>query len=394
MSDARFTRRDVRRLTREIQPDPAWFSRARTEFLKKVEKEMPFANLAPERPWAEWLRLFSPSRAVRAVGGSVIASLSTIAVILGGSIASVSAAETALPGDWLYPVKLAAEQTRLVFTKDKTDRLKLKSEFVTRRVVELKTLATSDVPKKQARIKEATEILKRDLNTVNAQLQEVKQETRAVEAAKAVDQTTAAIATELKTIKAAVGEDQETKQKVMEAQVAAVDTGVKAIEVIIEVDPDRLSTLFTAVELKESLKNKVEGLKEGIAETAGKLADAGISTSTASLLPTSTTPDVLNKESVSSTFSRIQQAETVLQKTEQLLEENRLVEVKDALSSTVKTVVSVDTVAKSMVVASTTASVAASATTSTSILPVEGSTSTSGSTSTNTSVTDATTTTR
>ncbi len=69
-----------------------------------------------------------------------LAALTLILVIFFGGVSSVVVSAQALPGDTLYAVKLITEQTRLFFTKDPTDRLKLEQSFDQERREELQTL--------------------------------------------------------------------------------------------------------------------------------------------------------------------------------------------------------------------------------------------------------------
>jgi hypothetical protein len=70
----------------------------------------------------------------------VIAAAAIILVILIGGMSTAAAFAQALPGDLLYPVKLAAEQTRLFLTTDPIARLKLEQTYDNRRADELLAL--------------------------------------------------------------------------------------------------------------------------------------------------------------------------------------------------------------------------------------------------------------
>jgi hypothetical protein len=306
--------RAVRTAERGIHPDPAWVLRTRGELLAKletVEQTQPIVNrhVTDVRPWTQ---RYIPTSFSQLVRGPVVSVASVIGLVFGSSILSVSAADNSVPGDWLFPVKLATEQTRLVLTTDKSEKLKLKTDFVGRRVEEIKTIASSDVSKKEERMKEATDLLKRDLDTVNNQLHEVKTEqspTEAAEAAKLLDQRSSEIASDLKEVKSSL--PQELKSSMAQAEAALVNTGVKAVGVLIDVKRDggEAGGLVTDEELILSITDKVQGLEATLADANQNLVGVATSGTTLSFGTASST----------------------LQKAKTLLQENKFNEVAPQL---------------------------------------------------------------
>jgi hypothetical protein len=69
-----------------------------------------------------------------------LVSLVVVLVLAAGVATSVAVSAHALPGDVLYPVKIAAEQTQLLLTDDPAQRLELEQSFDQKRVVEVDTL--------------------------------------------------------------------------------------------------------------------------------------------------------------------------------------------------------------------------------------------------------------
>ncbi len=135
----------VRTTERGIAPDPEFVVRNRALLMSKVRKSLPTAHIAaPSR--AKTAMQFVPQRMVDFLRAPVMATASILLTVMGGSVFSVSASERSIPGDFLYPIKIAAEQTRLALTSDKAEKLKLKSSFVDRRVQEIKTLSAAPVP--------------------------------------------------------------------------------------------------------------------------------------------------------------------------------------------------------------------------------------------------------
>lgn len=373
--------RSIRHAERGIHPDPAWVLRTRGVVLAEVKKGLPTVRLTGGQRLRIAMRSFVPSQLVTMARGPVLAVLSILSVVAGGSIASVSAAEKSIPGDLLYSVKLATEQTQIIFAKTRADKLKLKTDFVQRRVSEIKEIVGSDVPEKKERIKEATEILKRDLDTVKNQLNEVTdQDTagQAAQAAKLVDRKSTELVNTLKDVKTTV--PQEVRSNVAEAEAAAVNTGVRAVQVMIDTkdNPDA-KDVVTNDELVRSLHDKVEGLQQNISDAAQRLVDSGVATSTDGMVASSTVSlgaSVSASSSISilapattgtaSSVDQLKHAQVTLDQTVQLLQENRLSEVKDRLPDMVKAIASAENSVDTITASSSAAIIPASNATSTS----------------------------
>src|SRR5574337_1041006 len=298
--------RSIRNAGRGIQPDPAWVRRTRETLLVQVANTMPRHASSWREHVRQAVRSVMPARLMAQVRGPFLAVLSIVGVVAGGSIASVSAAERALPGDLLYPVKLATEQTRLILAGSKTEQVKLKTEFVERRGDEIKQIISSGVSEKPERIREATEILKRDLDTVKNQLSDATAQdsvAQVVQAAKLVDQKSSELVDTLKDVKSSVPSD--IRIKVTEAEVAAVNTGVKAVQVLIDShDNPAAQSIVSNDELVQSIQSKVQGLQQNISDAAQKLLTTS-ATGTAALNATSTSANI--DASSSSTIALLDQ---------------------------------------------------------------------------------------
>lgn len=227
--------RDLRTKEQAIVPASAWKDATRATLLMQVRNTMPPAKqMSIFRSVRDLFRYVIPREISLFVRRPAMALLSLIILTMGGSIMSVSAAEQAQPGDFLYGLKLASEQAQIALTATKEDRLKLKTEFTTRRVSELKNIVgTSDQSDQQDRVVEMAETLKRDLSTIKDQLSDVANESssdKVAEAAKLVDQKSLEVITALQEAKTSL--PPESQERVTEAQSVASDAGVKAIEVL------------------------------------------------------------------------------------------------------------------------------------------------------------------
>jgi hypothetical protein len=66
-----------------------------------------------------------------------LAAVVFLAVLILGGFSSMAASAQSLPGDWLYPVKIASEQTRLWLTSSPNERLTLEKSYDQRRADEI-----------------------------------------------------------------------------------------------------------------------------------------------------------------------------------------------------------------------------------------------------------------
>src|SRR3989338_11307069 len=94
------------------------------------------------------------------------AFVSAFVLILGGWTASVNASHS-VPGDVLYPVKLAGERMRLSLTDTPVERLTLQVEYAGRRAQEAAEIAHSTPgPKKETRLQKAVTNFKQQIASV------------------------------------------------------------------------------------------------------------------------------------------------------------------------------------------------------------------------------------
>lgn len=97
------------------------------------------------RALRDWMGLNWVSVRVATIGMIVLS-------VLGGSITTVSASLTSLPGDFLFSVKRTTEKIQVAMTTDENSKTKLKMEFAGRRIEEAKTIMLSENPEKEAKV--------------------------------------------------------------------------------------------------------------------------------------------------------------------------------------------------------------------------------------------------
>lgn len=337
--------RDTRR---HIRPDGAWVLRTRHELLKTVRRDaLRCLPVSFKERCKALILAFVPRTTVDLLRGPVMAAVSVIGMVLGGSLASVSAAERSIPGDILYPVKLAAEQARLLMETEQPKKLQLKTEFVGRRAEEMKKIATTtDVSKRSERIREAADIMKKNLDTVKTELHTVAAQegsVQAVEVAKSIDKMSGQVSQAVKEVRGLVPDD--AKLEMNEVQTAAVTTSVKAVQVMIEKSDDPgVKEIVSTDELKRSVEEKVLGLEEGIADATQKVAnvkqasiDAGQDPTPVAIgAPTTTGSELLR--TLQEPIDQLKAAKESLVATKESLEKQDLQQVKQTLGEAVKAI--------------------------------------------------------
>lgn len=353
--------RSLRDQARQVQPDPVWVRSARETLLMQAKNAMPTEETVAQH--REPLFFAAMNRIVDTLRGPVLAVMSVLVVVLGGSIASVSASEQSLPGDVLYPVKLVTEQARLVFTATE-DKVRVKSEFTKRRVEEFKAVAANTAdPKKDERVGKAADVLKSDLDTLRQQLSDVQEKAEpksTAEAAKIVDKQAVEVAKTL--AEASVDVSPETKEKMEAAKAQAVDVGIKALEVLLTSKSMGGDAVVSEDELGESVAAHTKLARESVA-TAKIIASGSTSSTTLSIIIPAGSATSTKFATSTTALRLVEDAEASLNTLDLLMEGNQLDQVvgvlKDAAlkSFTVQKQVTQDAASTSV---SGTASVSAS----------------------------------
>jgi hypothetical protein len=115
----------ARQLGASIQVPKAAQLRSRAEFIENSSRRTTGqGNVVPSR---------------RAWRFALLAVL-VACVLLAGAASTIAVSAKAIPGDALYPVKIAAEHTRLLLTGDQAQRLELEKTFDHERVTEVEAL--------------------------------------------------------------------------------------------------------------------------------------------------------------------------------------------------------------------------------------------------------------
>lgn len=258
--------RHLRSVERRIKPDAAWMRSTRDTLLMQAKNTMPKTSTSVSTHAREFVRSFERAGLMRLVQRPVAVLAAMLTVVVGGSMYTVSASESALPGDVFYGLKLATEQARLALTPTTEEKIKLKTEFTGRRVQELQKMANENASSE--RITEVTDVLKRDLSALRDQLAQAKQDSSSdsvTVSAKRIDAQSNQILLALQETKSQLKPD--TIERVTEAQTAAAETGVKAIEVLAEQHQSSNGDVSKAEDVAQALEAHAKTLAEVASST-------------------------------------------------------------------------------------------------------------------------------
>ena len=127
----------------DVKPSPAFKVRTRVHLMEQIHAK----QAVKKWPWFRYTGQVKPTPYKRRFNMVAIIIVIVLAVsAIGGGTAYAS--QGSLPGDTLYPVKLATEQVRLVLTISDTAKAELYVTFASSRVEEMVTLAERGKPEK------------------------------------------------------------------------------------------------------------------------------------------------------------------------------------------------------------------------------------------------------
>jgi len=99
----------------------------------------------------------------------------TLAVLFGGWTGMVGASFDSVPGDVLYPVKIANERAQLSLAFSGERKVKLHTEFASRRLDEVVAISASDHPEKEEQVKMAMSSFTREVEAASQQINDLKE---------------------------------------------------------------------------------------------------------------------------------------------------------------------------------------------------------------------------
>ncbi len=197
-------------------------------------------------------------------------ALGAFALVFGGWVTTVNASFDSVPGDVLYPVKLATERVQVSLATSGERRAKLHAEFAGRRLDELNSITSSSGANKDVRVKAAVDGFKQEIASVNDELMTIQgnDPSQAATLAMIVDQKTdeyeAAIAQSGPSV------PDGNKSDVAEALNAVQQSNAQAVDAIVGSHEANNETQ-TEESLQKNFQERLASLSTRIALSLGRL---------------------------------------------------------------------------------------------------------------------------
>jgi len=194
---------------------------------------------------------------------------SIFAIVFGGWIASVNASFNSVPGDVLYPVKLATERMQLRFAGSGNQRALLHAEFAGRRLQEASAIMSSELDGKEGMVKITVEDFTDQIFSAQAELAQLASDKAPETSSLAVslDQKTDEFKTLLnQTAPVASGD---LKDEVKNAE-AVIDTvNIKIVSTLVKMN-DSDDSDITSQELEQTFQKRYRDLTTRLMTSIGR----------------------------------------------------------------------------------------------------------------------------
>ncbi|NUM25098.1 MAG: hypothetical protein HUU49_00570 [Candidatus Buchananbacteria bacterium] len=166
---------EIKNLKQQVVPRAEWVSSTRDFLLQQIATDA--ASEKVSVGMTGYWSIFNQTFRQRMFEPALVMMLLLVSFV--GSSLTINAAFYSLPGDSLYKVKLALEQTHVALVTDEEKKVELKMEFAQKRAVEFdKIVAQSDVSPeaKKKKIEEVVKEFKNNVAEVNTHLSKINQE--------------------------------------------------------------------------------------------------------------------------------------------------------------------------------------------------------------------------
>ncbi len=192
-------------------------------------------------------------------------SFAVVVFMVAGWVGSTNASFDSLPGDQLYPVKLAMEKVQLAVALNIEQKSRLELEFTSRRLNEMVELTAERSLANPVKVQMAVNSFKDSVTSLSTELTNHD----STELAKAVGRKTQTYKTTVKS--SATDVPKEVAAQVAEVQKIIDDTQDQAMDVIITAHENQEDAV-TSEELKQSFEKQFASLNvEGNTELTAKL---------------------------------------------------------------------------------------------------------------------------
>ncbi len=166
--------KEFKNLRKDVSPRLEWVTLNREFLLKQVNHQQGYKMVSVGLN--DYVRMFTQVFRQHLLEPAVVMLL-VLGVFLGSSL-TINAAFYSLPGDHLYPVKIALEKTHVALVPNEEKQVELKMEFAQKRVAELDKIIQQmniDPQQKKKKIEAAVKEFKNNVVAVNDHLNRIKQ---------------------------------------------------------------------------------------------------------------------------------------------------------------------------------------------------------------------------
>ncbi|OGH94941.1 MAG: hypothetical protein A2538_04600 [Candidatus Magasanikbacteria bacterium RIFOXYD2_FULL_41_14] len=270
----------------EVRPREEWLKNSRSLLLSQIKNTVePEAkhSYKIDNVWTG-LSIFLPKSFVYSIVRPVAVLLVVMMVATSGWVTTVDAAYNTLPGDWLYPAKRAAEKTQVAVATAvgaKTTETKLHTEFAKRRATEAKQIVKSNDPKKNEKVAQVVNDLKKEIQNVNNNLSAEQNGAMSASVIKEVKQDIEQINNVLQEVKTnslaspSTTVATATTQAVSDVKNLVQDAGVKATEVLVNKQMNG-DTTVSSDEVKKEISNTLDAVVTSVGNNKQSIDAANV----------------------------------------------------------------------------------------------------------------------
>lgn len=309
------------KLVEEVKPNLQWVMNNRSALLSQIgysTKKSEVTNLSRVQDLVKPVSGFvwnfiSSQKIVVSFGRPLMASLAGVALLLSG-VSVMAVSRKTVPGNILYPVKIAEEKVQLSFASSVEEKIQLETRFAGHRIDELNRLTgLQTVSNKQTdeKIAKAMSNLKNNITTIKTHLADLTDKGEARQAmliAKELDSKIIGYAVTLNKL----NNNESGVGKVNEALNQVESVSDKTLAVMVAKQSE-VKDVVSNVEIAEKLNNKIAFVEKGInqekqAVTQQVFQDA---------------KDLVNKGDFAAALVKIDEGKEMIEKIKQELEQEK-----------------------------------------------------------------------
>lgn len=261
------------KILENIRPNAEWKKSNRDFLMAEIRNNL--GSKVVRETWASELSaIVFPWKVFRLVARPVLAIFAIFSLVLGSGI-SVSASQLALPGDRLYPLKIATEKFQVAMTFDKEEAAKIHVELAGKRIGEVEKIKeNSDSPEaKIQKINVAVDKFQEEVAAVGNKLENLNKEVPSqttVEVAKIVDNKASEYKEALAKTTADLPIAGEAVQKINQGMNLVEEVGDKALAVIVE-NHVQGGAVSSEDDVLKRVEKKIENTEAKVAQMEGQI---------------------------------------------------------------------------------------------------------------------------